>query len=168
LCQFHICHRTTLALETNHYFQLSFALPVPAAGTYELVTYIADEEGIRVSRPQPITFENVEASEVSVHNHTAQISKTDENLLGVTSLVNNNVVLKIQEPQAQYSYSALYQMLSAEAFNYGVLGNEKIEVLSSNNTWVALTGNETLLNSGTYRLAFKNADNQQAYVSTTY
>ena len=151
---------------TTH--QLSFALPVPAAGTYELVTYIADEEGIRVSRPQPINFENVEASEVSVHNHTAQISKTDENLLGVTSVVNNNVVLKIQEPQAQYSYSALYQMLSAEAFNYGVLGNEKIEVLSSNNTWVALTGNETLLNSGTYRLAFKNADNQQAYVSTTY
>ena len=59
-------------------------------------------------------------------------------------------------------------MLSAEAFNYGVLGSEKIEVLSSNNTWVALTGNETILNSGTYRLAFKNADNQQAYVSTTY
>mgnify|MGYP003289469005 CR=1 FL=1 len=151
---------------TTH--KTSFVLPVPAAGDYELVTYIADEEGIRVSRPQPVTFNTVDSSELSIHNYTAQVSKTDENLLNIHSIINSNVVLQIENPKAQYSYNELQYMLSVEAHQYGIVSNQKVEVLDSNNNWVALNGTETILESGTYRLAFTNSKDELVYVSTTY
>ena len=151
---------------TTH--QLSFALPVPTAGDYELVTYIADEDGIRVSRPQPVAFENVEQGEISIHNYTANVYKTEENLLGLTSVINDNVVLQIEDPKLTYTYQELHQMLSTEAFKFGVVGSEKVEVLLANNVWVPLTGNEDLLIAGTYRLAFINSDSEQVYVSTSF
>lgn len=154
-----------LILSTN---KISFAAPVPTIGTYELVTYIANEDGIRVSRPQPVRFDDVDNNEISIHNYTAQLYKTDENFLGFNSILNENVVLQIQEPKNQYTYEQLHQMLSVEAYKYGVIGSGNIEVLHDNNTWASLLGNETNLLNGTYRLAFTNKKNQQVYVSTTY
>ena len=59
-------------------------------------------------------------------------------------------------------------MLSVEAHQYGIVSNQKVEVLDSNNNWVALNGTETILESGTYRLAFTNSKDELVYVSTTY
>lgn len=153
-----------LTLSTH---KLSFVLPVPTQGTYELVTYIANEEGIRVSRPQPIKVESVMGSELNIHNYTAQLFKTDEGLLGVNSIINDNVVLVIEDAKSQYTYDQLHDLLSVEAYQYGIIGTDNIEMLDSNNNWVSLNGSESILSAGTYRLAFTNSNNQKVYVSTT-
>lgn len=149
--------------------KLSFVLPVPNEGEYELVSYIADKEGIRVSRPHPITFDSVENKTLEVGNYSATVYKTDESLLGLTSKKNKNVVLYGDDSIKQYSYDQLHQLLTVEAFKYGIVSDDKIEVLSSDSsTWVALNGDEQALENGTYRLSFTSNDEEKAYVLFTY
>ncbi|MBE6143475.1 MAG: hypothetical protein E7177_05795 [Erysipelotrichaceae bacterium] len=146
---------------------LSFVLPVPSIGDYELVAYVSDKDGIRVTRPQPVKFNSVESNEISVHNYTATVNKTDEGYLGVHSELNDNVVLEIENPKDSYSYSELYRLLSTEAYNYGIPSSEDIEVMDSSSNWVKVNTSSNNLTSGTYRLAFTNQNNLEVFVYTT-
>lgn len=146
---------------------LSFVLPVPSSGDYELVAYVSDKDGIRVTRPQPVKFNSVESNEISIHNYTAEVSKTDEGYLGVHSVLNDNVVLNIENPKDSYSYSELYRLLSTEAYNYGIPSSENIEVMDSSSNWVKVDSSSNNLSSGTYRLAFLNQNNLEVFVYTT-
>ena len=146
---------------------LSFVLPVPSIGDYELVAYISDKDGIRVTRPQPVKFNSVESNEISVHNYTATVNKTDEGYLGVHSELNDNVVLEIENPKDSYSYSELHRLLSTEAYNYGIPSSEDIEVMDSSSNWVKVNTSSNNLTSGTYRLAFTNQNNLEVFVYTT-
>ena len=147
---------------------LTFPIGVPGDGNYELVTYIADEEGIRVTRPQPIAFSDVVSNEISIHNFTANIFKTEEGFLGINSVINDNVVLVIEDKKESYNYQELYNLLASEAFKYGVVSDNNIETLTSNNSWEILNSSEENLTSGTYRLKFINDDDKEVYVYTTY
>ena len=146
---------------------ISFVLPVPSIGDYELVAYISDKDGIRVTRPQPVKFNSVESNEISVHNYTATVNKTDEGYLGVHSELNDNVVLEIENPKDSYSYSELHRLLSTEAYNYGIPSSEDIEVMDSSSNWVKVNTSSNNLTSGTYRLAFTNQNNLEVFVYTT-
>ena len=146
---------------------LSFVLPVPSIGDYELVAYVSDKDGIRVTRPQPVKFNSVESNEISVHNYTATVNKTDEGYLGVHSELNDNVVLEIENPKDSYSYSELHRLLSTEAYNYGIPSSEDIEVMDSSSNWVKVNTSSNNLTSGTYRLAFTNQNNLEVFVYTT-
>ena len=146
---------------------LSFVLPVPSIGDYELVAYISDKDGIRVTRPQPVKFNSVESNEISVHNYTATVNKTDEGYLGVHSELNDNVVLEIENPKDSYSYNELHRLLSTEAYNYGIPSSEDIEVMDSSSNWVKVNTSSNNLTSGTYRLAFTNQNNLEVFVYTT-
>ena len=146
---------------------LSFVLPVPSMGDYELVAYVSDKDGIRVTRPQPVKFNSVETNEISVHNYTAEVSKTDEGYLGISSSLNDNVVLDIENPKDSYTYSELHRLLSTEAYNYGIPSSEDIEVMDSSSNWVKVNTSSNNLTSGTYRLAFTNQNNLEVFVYTT-
>ena len=67
-----------------------------------------------------------------------------------------------------YTIEELHQLLSSEAYTYGVVSNSKIEKLNESNSWVSLNGNETQLTSGSYRLAFTTQDGNQVFVSTIF
>ena len=153
-----------LTVSTNN---LSFALPVPTEGTYELVTYVANKEGIRVTRPQPVKFQSVESRNISIHNYIALVSKTDEGFLGITSSINDNVILEIKNQKEYYNHSELYRLLSTEAYNYGIPNSDNIEVINSSSTWEIVNSSSSNLSTGTYRLSFLNQDNKQVYVYTT-
>ena len=56
--------------------------------------YIVDEEGIRVTRAQPVKVGTVESTEINAHNYIANVSKSEEGFLNVNSKLNENVVLK--------------------------------------------------------------------------
>ena len=147
---------------------VNFTLPVPQVGNYELVSYIVNEEGIRVTRPQPVKVGDVKNNQISIHNYTAEVSKSSEGLLSVVSKINENLVLEIKDPKASYTYSELYKLLSSEAYNYGVVSKDNMEKLNDASNFVKLNGNENYLTSGTYRLAFTNQNNKVVYVSLSF
>ena len=147
---------------------VNFTLPVPQVGNYELVSYIVNEEGIRVTRPQPVKVGDVKNNQISIHNYTAEVSKSSEGLLSVVSKINENLVLEIKDPKASYTYSELYKLLSSEAYNYGVVSKDNMEKLNDASNFVKLNGNENNLTSGTYRLAFTNQNNKVVYVSLSF
>ena len=146
---------------------VDFVLPVPQVGTYELVSYIVDEEGIRVTRAQPVKVGTVESTEINAHNYIANVSKSDEGFLNVNSKLNENVILELNKEKVSYTYSELYRLLSSEAYVYGVVNKDNIEKLNES-SWVKLNGNENNLTSGTYRLSFTNQNDKVVYVIATF
>lgn len=147
---------------------LEFVIPIVSEGQYELVTYISDDEGIRVTRPQPVKFNSIESNSVDVHNITIEINKTDEELLNVTSRINNNVVLQIENPKQTYSYTELYKLLTTEAYKYGIVTSTEIEKLNNDNSWSKVNSTDQALSNGTYRIEFSNSVNEKVYVTTSY
>lgn len=152
----------------------SFDIPLLAAGSYTLVAYISTEDGIRSSGYVPVIFTEVAKHEEEQDALSIIIDKKEDGTLFVTIEEISDVKTEVTLPEEKApSYLDMYKALEEKAYLYGfVAEGAQLEISTDNGaTWSALTGEETELTNGTYRLKYsiKNGENStEGYVYTDY
>lgn len=133
---------------------IQFTLPSLAPGDYTLVAYISTNDGIRASNYTAVTDVNVSELPLNVQNLSVSATKDSSGATVITYqyLTDFSVELTTESIGYQQFAEQVYQLV----FNYGTPA-ELIEV-KLNDSYVALTGNETKVDSGTYRIGYKVAN----------
>ena len=150
-------HKTTYTGERSFTVTaegIQFTLPSLAPGDYTLVAYISTNEGIRASNYTAVTDVNVSGLPLNVQNLSVSATKDSSGATVITYqyLTDFSVELTTESIGYQQFAEQVYQLV----FNYGTPA-ELIEV-KLNDSYVALTGNETEIGSGTYRIGYKVAN----------
>ncbi|MBQ7364414.1 MAG: hypothetical protein IJW46_02315 [Clostridia bacterium] len=152
---------------------LTLALPDLTEGSFTLVAYIATQDGIRSSATTALSVEDIDtANVVLTHSHmTASKGENGAFVLSYEPITDHHITLTNTTP---IGYAEFYQMLASYVCDYGIPSDHTIELLSdeATNTYTPLTGNETVIESGSYRLAYnskngKTTVNGYLYVSFT-
>ena len=147
---------------------LTLTLPVLAAGNYTLVAYLSTADGIRSSAHAPVAVERAENTESDLG--TVVLHGTVQNgtlSLVYTSKTNINVALT---SDTALDYNAFEALMKTEAFTYGIPADGLIE-MQSGDTFTPMTGSETAVSSGTYRIVYtieNGSTHVQGYLTVTY
>lgn len=120
-------------------------ITVPACtetGEYTLVVYIATSQGIRVSKMVPVAFTG-EVSYTSVENgYETLIQLNDASEMVVYYTLKSEYEVTLPEG-TEYTYNAIYELLSAEAMKYGYPDTTAVlEVYNEDGTAVDLEDSE--------------------------
>jgi hypothetical protein len=151
----------------------SFEIPVLAEGEYTLVSYISTADGIRSSGYQPVKFTEAKRYEEKMGNVNVVIDSNNsgELLLSISGVSEIEVKPELAEGVV-HSYSDMFAALEKEAYLYGFVDETAVLEMSADGiTWTSLTGSETTLEDGSYRLKYsiKNGNvTSQGYVYTVY
>ncbi|MBQ8433700.1 MAG: hypothetical protein IJX23_02705, partial [Clostridia bacterium] len=150
-------HKTTYTGERSFTVTaegIQFTLPSLAPGDYTLVAYISTNDGIRASNYTAVTDVNVSGLPLNVQNFSVSATKDSSGATVITYqyLTDFSVELTTESIGYQQFAEQVYQLV----FDYGTPA-ELIEV-KLNDSYVALTGNETEIGSGTYRIGYKVAN----------
>jgi hypothetical protein len=90
----------------------------------------------------------------------------------VTCSYITNIEVALALGDEEVSYEQMYRALAEAAYTFGFADEEaKLENLDGENEWRALTGEETALAAGTYRLKYqiRNGDSlAEGYVFVQY
>ncbi len=140
---------------------VSFELPVLASGNYNLVAYVCTADGIRISEYKVVAINSATQGNVTVGN--VQISTdASQNVVIYQGTIDAKITLAFATAP---TFEQFYGKVTEFASVYGVLST-KVEQLVDGN-YKALSGTETAIASGTYRVAYKvvNGNNsKQGYV----
>lgn len=148
---------------------LTVELPALDAGSYQLVAYLATSEGIRSSGVDAVPILSADDSVIRIGN--IEISGTVEDGALRLSYTENADVYVTLHADASIGYAELYDLIAATAYSYGQPENTVIEMLSDSELYLPLTGSETEMQGGTYRLAYnvQNGDRSiSGYVYVTF
>jgi len=149
---------------------VSFAIPTVAAGTYTLVAYIGTADGIRTSDHTPVVFDTVTAAQTRAEELLITYEKAEDGTLRATFEKGPDVYLYVEKTEA-LDYAALYERLGEALFQFGSPADAPIERMGEDGTYFALSGEETVIEEGHYRLGytvFNGESSQSGYVYLTY
>lgn len=133
---------------------ITLELPQLLDGTYTLVAYIATADGIRSSGYTAFGFDSVDNSQSITLTRSTMSADTNSNkelILSYELITDIYVSLSSETP---ISYAELYDMIASCACDYGIPSGLKLEYMTVENTYVAMSGEESDITSGNYRLAY--------------
>ena len=137
---------------------VSLTLPVLTEGRYTLVAYIATADGIRSTAVTALPFDTVDPETVTLTHSTLTASDQNGAFTVTYELITDHyITLTHGQP---IGYRDFYTLLASYVCQYGIPTSDVIEVLSGDGSgsYTALTGEETSIASGTYRLPY-NSEN---------
>ena len=148
----------------------SFEIPVLAEGKYTVVAYISTEDGIRSSGYQSVAFTEVNKYEKAHGNLNVLIDKGTDGTLSISVAEISEVEVAVEFPSETVpSYTDMFLALEKEAYLYGFVDEGALLEKSEDGvTWVSLTGNETSLEGGIYRLNYSVKNGNDASVGFVY
>ncbi len=147
---------------------LEFTLPALSSGSYTLVAYIATSDGIRASAYTPVTVSQILNMPVKLENISVSAAKGEKGELVLTCERIEDFTV-IMTTESRIGYAEFKAAVSEKAFEYGV-PSDIIEV-QTDDTYTALTGSETEIPDGTYRIFYQteNGDNvAKGYIYVQY
>ena len=134
---------------------VSFALPMLHAGEYTLVAYVATEEGIRSSDFCAVKLSECDTYSLKAGNIVLSYAKAQDGSLTVTYSESYDAEISIlHEGETAESYSEFHETLANAVYTYGTPDDALIERIDENGTATALTGEETAISDGCYRLGY--------------
>ena len=145
---------------------VTLTLPALTDGVYTLVAYIATDDGIRSSAHVALPFNTVEeGKEITLKRSTMKVSLLTDGTIGLTYELITDLYTTMA-PEESLSYQGLYEMMACFVCEYGIPSDSLIERLTDAeaNTYTALTGEEEIIPSGSYRLAY-NIENGEKIVN---
>ena len=147
----------------------SFELPEIAPGEYTVVCYISTADGIRASGYTELAFEKAEGLPVTLSSSELSAAIGEGGALTVTYIEKLDHYVSVSTVNA-LDFAGFKALIGEEAFKYGTPKDDVIEKLVDEE-YTALTGEETEIESGTYRI-FYSAKNGNAtrmgYVYISY
>jgi surface antigen len=150
----------------------TFTIPALSPDEYTVVTYISTPEGIRMSGYTALVFGEVMPCEAQAANVAVKTSRGAANELKVVCTYVTNVEVTLAFESEEVSYEDMYAALAEAAYQYGFVDESAaVELLSGEDTWTALAGEEAALTAGTYRLKYqiRNRDSLvEGYVIAQY
>ena len=147
---------------------VTLTLPELVPGEYRLVAYIATADGIRSSGVTPVAADSVDPAPITMSHTRLTLTKGEDTLLLKYETVDD--VMADATVLADRSYASVHKLLATDACKYGVPAENPVEVLGEDGNYTALTGNETDLPDGQYRLAYGTVNGEvtrSGYVYTT-
>ena len=144
---------------------LSTTLPEALTdGEYTLVAYIATSDGVRSSDYTAIDVAELAGETVHMAgSHRATLQRGEDGRLSLTYETLRDFELQITT-DGTLDYEAFRYLLDVEAFVYGTTVGEIEE--STDDGFVALTGEETAIGEGVYRIAYEAGDGEDAVRGT--
>ena len=155
--------QTTVYTDTDSFSvsvrDVSLTLPTMTNGKYTLVAYIATADGIRSSAATALPCDTVDPETVTLTHSTVTASSDQNGAFAVTyePITDHYITLTHDQP---IGYRDFYTLLASYVCQYGIPTSDVIEILSGDESgsYTALTGEETSIASGTYRLSY-NSEN---------
>ena len=129
---------------------LSFELPTPAAGSYTLVAYISTADGIRSSGYVPVSFDRVSETTVTLDSTSVSAKNGTDGVTITYSDITDFTVSLVSD--SKLDYEAFKLLIAAKAFEHGT-PSETVEIKSGDG-FTSLSGAETEIASGTYRIGY--------------
>ncbi len=148
--------------------QLDFTLPELSSGSYTLVAYIATSDGIRASAYTPIAVNEIVNMPISRQSMTVSAAKNEDGVLTLAYTQAGDFAVALTT-EDRIGYEAFKVLISKKAFEYGT-PSDIIEVMSGD-TYTALTGDETEIADGAYRISYINENGDRAtqgYIYVNY
>ena len=144
----------------------SFVIPDVASGEYTVVCYISTADGIRTSDYTELSFGEVKNLPVMLTSSelSAAIGAGGALTLTYTEKCDHNIELSSEQV---LDFAAFKQLVGEEAFRYGTPRDELIEMLAGEE-WVALTGEETEMGTGNYRIFYTAQNGETAVEGYVY
>ena len=141
--------------------EAGFSVPVLTEGAYKLVAYLATADGIRVSEVAALRAERVNTESITVDRLIYTATKAEDESLLIIYKESNDVILSL-EGAANADYAAFCNLIADAVYPYG-MPNEVIEILGEGGEYAPLTGAETALNSGEYRVKFTVSNGEKSH-----
>ncbi|MBQ9162269.1 MAG: hypothetical protein IJX74_03230 [Clostridia bacterium] len=133
---------------------VALSLPILNEGSYVPVAFVTTADGIRSSGYIPVKFSSVTNTENIAAASDVSFAKANDGTLTVKYSARSDVKVDIAI-DGSCSYEAMYNALAQEAYRYGFVDSGAIvERLGADGEWNTLEGDETALESGTYRLSY--------------
>ena len=153
--------------------EATFVAPVLQPGNYTVVAYIATDNGVRSSAYTPVTFDTVGEEELGVEGISYKASK-GENGECIISYIQIEDIYKDYVGDKVLDYASFYEIVAELTYEYGTPSTDLIEIGTvgeEETTYAALTGEETELASGIYRMKYtisNGVNSVSGYVYITF
>jgi len=131
---------------------LDFTLPALSPGNYTLVAYIATSDGIRASAYIPVTGSQILNMPVQLENISVSAASGEKGELVLTCEQIQDFTVAMTT-ESRIGYAEFKTAVSEKAFAFGV-PSDIIEV-QNGEAYTALTGSETEIPDGTYRIFYQ-------------
>ncbi len=132
----------------------SVTIPVLSPGNYTVVAYISTADSIRASQYVPLTFTEIDTKQIDLGSTVLVPSQNEKGEIVLTYVENIDVNISLTSPD-ELDYVSLRDLLAEEAYKYGVASDAPVEKQDAESgNFSALTGGESSIESGTYRLAY--------------
>lgn len=131
-------------------------IPALTDGEYRLVAYIATDDGIRSSACTAFAFDTVEEHMEGIIGKTKlAVQKTADGGLVLIYTVIADVHTTLSYG-GTLTYEELYALIAGVACEYGIPDGAMLEICSDveSGVFTAMTGEETVITDGKYRLAY--------------
>ena len=131
-------------------------IPALAEGEYRLVAYIATDDGVRSSAYTAFEFDTVATGADDIIEKTKLVAtKADDGGLVLTYTVTPDVYTELSCKEA-LNYEELYTLIAGIACEHGIPEGTVPEMLTDaeGEVYTAMTGDETEISGGVYRLAY--------------
>lgn len=148
---------------------LSLGIPVLSEGRYTLVAYIATSDGIRSSATVELPVASVDTSKVRIGNIEMSAISEDGGLV-ISYVPNYDATVDLVSGEV-LGYAGFYELVAAAVYRFGEPSKGLIESVSDDGTAAPLTGEESEIAAGCYRLSYsiENGENSaEGYVYVNY
>ena len=132
--------------------ELRFDLPALEAGEYTVVAYIATSDGIRASAYTAVGFDTVSYALWQIDQTEITAERTGEGNISISYTESEDICITLTAGTAP-DHAAFRELVLAEVFRYGMPSDSAIEQ-KVGEEFVALTGAESAIESGMYRLGY--------------
>jgi len=131
-------------------------IPALVDGEYKLIAYIATDDGVRSSAYTAFEFDSVDTeSEMMIEKTNLLAKKANDGGLVLTYSIMTDVYTSLSY-EGSLDYEGLYTLIAGIACEHGIPSGSNPEMLTdqANEIYTALTGDETEISDGVYRLAY--------------
>lgn len=135
----------------NNANPIEFEIPTLDDGSYTIVSFIVNEEGIRVTELMAMQFDSITKTEIDYTDKTLSIQHNSAKTVKITFASTYDYSISC-DINSKPSYSEFNELLSEQVFEYGTPINNKIEKLTDG-TYTVVDSNDSIT-SGTYRMEY--------------
>lgn len=141
--------------------RLQFDLPELLAGTYELVAYVATDDGIRVTACQSVKVDSVGTLGISNVN----VAYNDDKTISLTYVDTTEHSVRI-ESATSLSYAEFVEKVSEEVFVFGTPAAEP-EKLTDDGSYAVVNSGDAITD-GFYRMAYTVTNGESVVTGYVY
>ena len=149
---------------------MTLEIPVLEGEAYTLVAYIASLEGIRSTAAVAVPVAQVTGDAIKQGNTVMSATQTAEGHLQMTYTKNYDAYITLA-PEQGVDYAAFYELVASATYQYGEPSAQRIEVVAEDGTATPMSGDESAVASGVYRLAYSVENGERSasgYVYVTF